>query len=119
MKYAKRGGKKVLVEPFATVHELIKATDKDNRLKVNIALGLSEVLGLSIEGLNCRIDDVVTGGDYTGSLEDINYRIVGHVKGNKNQCSGMVILEVNADASTLIEENLDAEADARDELDEG
>jgi len=115
MKYAKRGGVRVLVEPFADVHEIIKAADKDNRLKVNIAIGLSDLLGLNIDGLNCRIDDIVTGGDYNGSLEDISYRIVGHVSGNKNQCSGLLILEVNADANTLIEENLDAEAEARNE----
>jgi hypothetical protein len=115
MKCAKRGGVRVLVEPFADIHEIIKATDKDNWLKVNIAIGFGDLLGLNIDGLNCHIDDVITGGDYNGSLEGISYRIVGHVTGNKNQCSGMVILEVSANAEPLIEENLDAESAARED----
>ena len=106
MKYAKRGGVRVLVEPFADVHEIVKASDKDNRLKVNIAIGLSELLGLNIDGLNCHIDDIITGGDYNGALVDINYRIVGHVTGNKNQCSGLIIMEVDAFAGEMIDENL-------------
>ena len=106
MKYAKRGGVKILVEPFSDIHEIIRAADKDNRLKVNIAIGLSELLGLNIDGLNCHIDDIITGGDYNGSLSDINYRVIGHVTGNQNQCSGLIILEVNADAGEMIDENL-------------
>ena len=110
MKYVKRGGVKVLAQPFADVHELIKAASKNNRLKFNMALAFSEPVFNGIDGLNDRADEACLGDNVKGSLADIRYRVVGHVTGNSNQCSGLVVVEVDADASDVIDENLDAEA---------
>jgi len=115
MKYAKRGGVKVLVEPFADIHELVKASRKDDRLKVNLAVGFSDLIGQGIESLNDLADERILGDNIQCSLSDINYSVVGAVKGNSNQCSGIVIISVGADVSDVIEENLDAESAARED----
>jgi len=113
MKYAKRGGVKVLAEPFADVHELSKAAGKDGRLTVNIAVGFDELVGNGLESLNDYADERILGDGIRGSLADINYGIAGCVKGNSNQCSGLLIIEVNADVGDVIDENLDDEAESR------
>ena len=88
---------------------------KHNRLIVNIVVALRNVIE-GVDVINELADEKVLGDNIQGSLADINYRVVGHVDGNSNQCSGLVILEVNADVSDVIEENLEAEASAREEI---
>lgn len=77
------------------------------RIDVNIKINLSDLIDNDINELNDLVDELVLDlNTVSGSLSDINYRVVGHVRENlkSGYIGGGVILNVNADVSDLVEE---------------
>lgn len=84
--------------------EIEARLESDNRIKVVIAIPVAELscLGGDLDGLNDWIDDkIFSNADYYGSVMDINYDVVGHRPAGKDEASGYVLIEVDADASDL------------------
>jgi len=89
----------------------LKARADEGRISVNVVVSLEDLLQHSrISDLNDLMDETILQLDtIVGSLSDINYKVVGVVLAPDNApgyLNGAIILNVNADVSDIINEEV-------------
>ena len=79
----------------------VAALLKDGRLSVVVAVEFGRLIETgSVDSLNDLCDELIL---QCGSLSDISYRVVGHVRGEEDEgfIAGKVLIEVNAETVDL------------------
>jgi hypothetical protein len=90
---------KTISKPL-TFKQLDAVRDEDGRVDLVVEVNLTDLIELTLEGLNDLITDKICGEDCFGGLMDLSYNVVGH-RPEDAYIGGFVSIRVQALASEV------------------